>query len=90
MEESAYRARLSEQGYNEPVLVEVPPNKFLEDHTHDFSSFIYMIMGEITVKTAEGSTTCHAGDTFALEQGTVHSEWTGAEGAKLLSARKMA
>ncbi len=89
MEESTYRARLLEQGYNEPVLVEVPPNKFLDDHTHDFSSFIYMLAGEITVKTEEGSTTCRAGDTFALEQGTVHSEWTGAEGVKLLSGRKV-
>ncbi len=89
MKESTYRARLLEQGYAEPVLVEVPPNKLLDEHTHEFSSFIYMLAGEITVKTAEASTTCRTGDTFSLEQGTVHSEWTGAEGAKLLSGRKV-
>jgi quercetin dioxygenase-like cupin family protein len=89
MDESTYRAKLLEQGYDEPVLVEVPPNTFLDEHSHDFSSFIYMLAGEITVKTAKGSTTCRAGDTFASQQGTVHSEWTGAEGAKLLSGRKV-
>ena len=90
MNESAYRSLLLEQGYNEPVVVEISANKFVDDHTHDFSSFIYMLAGEITVQTAEGSTTCRAGDTFSQQHGTVHSERTGAEGAKLLSGRKQA
>ena len=81
MDEPTYRAKLQEQGYDEPALVEVPPNTFLDDHVHDFSSLIFMIEGEITVKIAEASNTCRAGDTFASQQGTVHSEWTGAEGS---------
>ncbi len=89
MDESTDRAMLQEQGYDEPILVEVPPNTFLDDHVHDFSSLVFMIEGEITVKTAEVTTTCRAGDTFASQAGTVHNEWTGAEGAKLLSGRKV-
>lgn len=88
MDEAAYRAKLAAEGYAEPVLVEIPPNTFVDTHVHDFSSCIFLLAGEITVETAEKTTTCGPGDVRAQRRDVPHKEWTGPEGAKLWSGRK--
>lgn len=90
MDESTFRAKLREQGYPDPVLLDLSPNTFFEDHSHKFSSFAFMLEGEFTVKTEAGTKTSRAGETFTLDSNVVHSSWAGDKGAKVLTGRKVA
>jgi len=89
MNEDEFRQRLSADGYAEPRLVEMSPNTFNDTHTHDFSAFLLLLDGEITVSTDEGRTvTCRPGDTFALPAHTPHTERVGSSGVRFLAGRR--
>jgi quercetin dioxygenase-like cupin family protein len=57
-------------------------------HDHDFGATLLVISGDITVATEAGTTTCRAGERFALEAGVAHAETVGAEGVRFLIGRK--
>ncbi len=89
MDESAYRAKVAAEGYGEVEVITREPNHRNEPHTHDFGASVLVLEGEITVTVADGdTTTCRAGDTFALGANIEHSEHIGPEGLRLLIARK--
>ena len=88
MDEATFRAKLREQDYPEPVLLDLGPATFFEDHSHRFASFALVLDGEFTVRTDNGTHTSRAGDTFVLESRVVHSSWAGPDGAKVLTGRR--
>ena len=88
MNESDFRKAVALQGFGEPQLVEKAPDLALDEHTHEFSAFALILSGQLSVTTAKGTTTCGAGDTFALDSGIPHSEQYGPEGARFLVARR--
>lgn len=88
MDEIGFKERLKRDGYAEGGIVEWAPNTFIDTHTHEFSASVLVLDGEITVKTADGATTCRKGDTFRLAAGTPHSEQVGPDGVRFLSGRK--
>ena len=57
MNEAQFRQLLQEQGYSEAQSVEFEPNSVLDEHTHDFSAFVLVHSGEITLVTEDGSVT---------------------------------
>lgn len=90
MDEKTFRMTLREQGYPDSVVLDLALDTFFDDHSHEFSWFAYLVAGEFTVKTATGTTTAHAGESFKVKSRVVHSSWSGTEGAKILTGRKTA
>ena len=88
MNEAQFKLQLQEQGYGEAQSVDFEPNSVLDDHTHDFSAFVLVQSGEITLVTADGPVTYRPGETCMLAADTLHSEHIGATGATLLIGRK--
>ena len=90
MNEVTFRVMLASQGFPEPVMVERDANLVTTDHSHEFSVSALVLEGEISVVTATGTTTtCRSGDTFTLASGTVHHEEYGAQGARVLSSKRI-
>ncbi len=88
MNEAQFRQQLQEQGYSEAQSLEFEPNLVSDMHTHDFSTFAFVLSGEFTLVTEDGSVTHQPGETCKLEAGTLHSEQTGASGATILIGKK--
>lgn len=88
MDERTFRDEASRDGYADPVLIEWEAGTFNDTHTHEFAARIFVLSGEMTVKTPERETTCGGGDSEGLEFGVPHSERIGPEGVRFLVARK--
>ena len=88
MEEAEYRQHLKDDGYSDPVLVEWEAGLINETHTHDFSSSLLILSGEMTVETVDETKTCRPGQSFSAEAGIVHTETVGPEGIRFLVGRK--
>ena len=88
MDEQAYRAKVKDEGYGEPTLLDWEANLFVDTHSHDFDAAIFVLEGEITVTCDDRTSTCKAGDNDGLEAGTPHKEQVGPEGVKFLAARR--
>jgi len=88
MTEEQFRAQLVSQGFTDIEVLEREANLSNDDHTHDFTASALILDGEISVTTAEGTTTCGVGDTFMLDGGVVHHETYGPQGARFLLGRR--
>lgn len=89
MDEATFRRERAAEGYETFKQVDWPAGHVNDMHAHDFGAHILILDGEITVTTKDGkTTTCRAGDTFALDANIPHEETMGPAGAKILSARK--
>ena len=88
MNEAQFRQQLQEQGYGEAQSLEYEPNMVNDRHTHDFSAFVFVLSGEFTLVTEDGSVTHQPGESCKLAAGTLHSEQTGVSGATLLIGKK--
>ena len=89
MDEASFRRERAAEGYEDFNLIDWPAGQVNEMHTHDFRAHALIVEGELTVTVADGeTTTCRAGDTFALDGGIRHEETVGPNGVKLVSARK--
>ena len=90
MDEATFREQCKDQGFDEPDMVARCSNFTNEEHVHDFSVLALILAGEFNVITANGTVTCRAGDSFALDAGKPHHERCGPEGAEILAARRSA
>lgn len=88
MDEAQFRTKLAQGGYEVGEVTDLAPGATKDTHAHDFSAMILVLDGEITVTTADGDTTCRAGETFSLAAGIPHSERIGADGVRFLAGRK--
>jgi quercetin dioxygenase-like cupin family protein len=88
MNEIEFRTQLKQQGFDEPEVLQREANLTNAEHTHDFTASALVLDGEVSVISASGTTTCHAGDTFTLASGTPHHEQYGSQGARFLVARR--
>ncbi len=89
MNEVTFRVMVASQGFPEPTIAERDANLVTTDHSHEFSVSALVLAGEISVVTATGTTTCRSGETFTLASGTVHHEEYGAQGARVLSSKRI-
>jgi len=88
MDEKTFTAELKNGGYSAPTSGELTAGTFNDTHTHDFSAFVLIVEGEMTVYHGDQTSTCGPGETFSLEAGTPHSEQVGPNGAKFLVGRR--
>ena len=88
MNEAEFRQQCQEQGYGEAESIDCEPNTAKDMHTHDFSAFAFVLSGEFTMVTEDGSVTHQPGESCKLAAGTLHSEQTGASGATILVGKK--
>ena len=89
MNEAQFKQDLTDNGYGAAEVIEREAGYNNDMHTHDFGASVLVLEGEITVTVTDGdTTTCHAGDTFALGADIEHSEHIGPDGLRLLIARK--
>ncbi len=88
MDENTFRRELQEQGYDDPHVVEWEPYEFHRSHWHDFAVPGFVLFGDFTLTTENGSTSYQRGDTFLIEAGVPHSETAGSKGVRFLSGRK--
>ena len=88
MTEEEFRQQVKEKGYGEPAVKEYGP--FMDEpmHTHDFAAALLILSGEFTLVLEDGSTTYRPGEWCELSAGVLHTENTGAEGAKFIFAKK--
>ena len=88
MSEQSFREQAKQDGYADPVVMEYEAGAVRDTHTHDFAARLFILSGEITVRTPDRETTCRTGDSGSVAQGEPHSEHTGPEGVRFLVARK--
>ena len=88
MDEAAFREKMKQDGYGDVGVSEYEAGYARDTHTHDFGASVLVMDGEISVTLEDGVVTCRAGDTFSLEANIPHAESVGAEGVRLLAARK--
>ncbi len=88
MNEAQFKEQAQAQGYAEAQVLELAANLTGDMHTHDFSAFAFVVRGEFTMVTEDGSATHQPGEACKLAAGTLHAEQTGANGATILLAKK--
>ncbi len=88
MDEADFRKQATDGGYGEPRPLLFSPNVSPQLHAHEFSVFLLVTRGELTLKFSEGEETFAVGDCCALPAGTLHDEYTGPGGADVLIATK--
>ena len=88
MDELEWRKQVRQDGFENISKIEWAPGLFNDMHTHDFKANLFVVSGEMTVKTDEEEITCGAGETGALDAGVPHSELVGSAGVCFLIARK--
>jgi len=59
-----------------------------QSHAHDFDARLFILDGALTLVRGEERVTYGPGEVCAVSAGTVHSEHTGADGARLVYGRR--
>jgi quercetin dioxygenase-like cupin family protein len=84
---NAFEAEVSAEGYD-VFTKSMPAGETIGDHTHDFDVQLLVTAGEIAITVDGETTTCRAGNRFALEAHRVHSEAVGPEGVSYIVGRR--
>ena len=88
MREVEWRTQVQRDGFNQISTVEWSAGLFNDTHTHDFVANIFVISGEMTVKTDKVEMSCGPGESGTLDAGVPHTELVGPEGVSFLIAQK--
>jgi quercetin dioxygenase-like cupin family protein len=83
-----FETALREEGYQEVADRRMEPNKTNPEHSHEFDARLLILEGEITITCEGEERTYHAGDTFAMSAGCLHTEQCGREGVRYLAGRR--
>ena len=79
---------LEEEGYENLFLWSDPPNARYDWHTHPFNEVRWVLEGEITLGTEEGTVTLKAGDRLEVPAGTKHWAEVGPDGVTYVCGSK--
>ena len=88
MNEQEFKQAVIKLGFSEPERFVREANLFNAEHTHEFDVEAYILDGELSVTTADGTSVCTAGDRYSLSRGIPHEELYGPSGAELLVAKR--
>jgi quercetin dioxygenase-like cupin family protein len=83
-----FETALREEGYQEVADRRMERNKTNPEHSHEFDARLFVLEGEITITCEGEERTYHAGDTFAMSAGCLHTEQCGLEGVRYLAGRR--
>jgi len=90
MEKDDFMKQLRDHGYADSSVKVWEPNLNADMHTHDFSVMLLVTEGVFELALEGGSTEYRPGEWCELPANTMHSERTGAAGAKGILAKKSA
>ena len=88
MNEATFRVMLASTGFPDPTVIEREANLVTADHVHHYTACALILDGQISVVTADRTTTCGPGDIFSLDGGITHHEEYGPAGARLLFSKR--
>jgi quercetin dioxygenase-like cupin family protein len=88
MNKTEFETALREQGYQEVADRRMEPNKTNPEHSHEFDARLLVLEGAITITCEGEERTYHAGDSFAMSAGCLHTEQCGPEGVRYLAGRR--
>lgn len=83
-----FEARAKEQGFDEVISRDWPPNSVLATHTHPFGVSARVVLGEMWLTVGDHTQHLVAGQKFELRQEEPHAERYGALGATYWAARR--
>ncbi len=84
---TAFEAELQARGCTRIAIVEWPPGRVSDEHSHDFIARGLILEGGFSLETPSGTHALAPGDIFEVAAGTPHIERVGAAGARILSGR---
>lgn len=88
MTEAEFRAYAASKGYGEPELKTFKPDFLTREHAHDYDGLLLVVEGCFTGHWQGENRACPPGTVRELAAGTLHTDGSGAEGAKYLLAQK--
>ena len=88
MNESDFEVQLRADGYTEIESQDLAPRPGKGRHRHLFAIRGLVLSGTFVVQQDDGPITFTPGQIFAVDEGKLHDEWVGPEGAKILVGRK--
>lgn len=90
MNQEQFKQLLSQEGFQDIVVVERAAHGFLDIHTHPFEAKALIVEGEIFIQSDNSARTYVVGDIFHLAEAEPHTERYGPVGVKYLAGRKTA
>ncbi len=88
MTEAEFLADLAARGYGEAQAKDYPPHTYGPLHTHDVAVRLLVLDGVFTLAEENGARSFRPGEVCELAAGVRHAEQTGADGARILLAKK--
>ena len=88
MNENDFEAQLRADGYTEVEAQKLAPRPGKGRHRHHFAIRGLVVSGTFVVLQESEPVTYLAGHIFAVDEGKLHDEWVGPDGAQVLVGRK--
>ena len=88
MNENDFELQLRADGYTEIESQDLAPRPGKGRHRHLFAIRGLVLSGTFIVQQDDEAVTFAPGQIFAVDEGKLHDEWVGADGAKILVGRK--
>ena len=88
MNENDFEAQLRAGGYTEIEAQKLAPRPGKGRHRHHFAIRGLIVSGTFVVLQESEPVTYSAGQIFAVDEGKLHDEWIGPDGAQVLVGRK--
>ena len=88
MNQEQFKQLLTQEGFQDLVIVEREADGYLDMHTHPFEAKALILEGSIVIHTENETISCAKGDIFHLGHAKPHTERYGPSGVKYLVGRK--
>jgi quercetin dioxygenase-like cupin family protein len=88
MNRTDFETELRREGYGEVVDRRMAAGVLNPEHQHEFDARLLVLEGEMTIARDGGEEVYHAGDTFAMTAGCLHTERGGPDGVRYLAGRR--
>jgi quercetin dioxygenase-like cupin family protein len=88
MNQEQFKQILSDEGFQDLVIVEREADGYLDMHTHPFEAKALILEGSIVIQVDDETLSFNKGDIFHLGHAKPHTERYGPTGVKYLVGRK--
>lgn len=88
MNQEQFKKVLTDEGFQDLVIVEREADGYLDTHTHPFEAKALILEGSIVIEVDDETLSFVVGDIFHLSHAKPHTERYGPTGVKYLVGRK--
>lgn len=88
MNQEQFKKILTDEGFQDLVIVEREADGYLDTHTHPFEAKALILEGSIVIEVDDETLSFVVGDIFHLSHAMPHTERYGPTGVKYLVGRK--